>query len=188
MAEEVKNKVGGNDLGMLEHLAGIEAKIKGQRRTIVILIALVVVIAAGSGVYLNMGMKAPEPDQTVIAELDKLKADYAELQMHANELQGLLEEASKRLESAEQGEEGNDEGEGGAEVGEGEAASADEPSTHLVKEGETLWTLAERYYGDGKYYERLGVENHVIEPQQLHAGMELTIFTMKFIKLADNVY
>ncbi len=52
-----------------------------------------------------------------------------------------------------------------------------EPTIHMVVEGETLWIIAEKYYGDGKLWPRIWDANKdkVSNAQALRAGEELII-------------
>ncbi len=48
---------------------------------------------------------------------------------------------------------------------------------HLVQAGDTLYSLAERYYGHGKFYRKIrdANRNRLADPNELPAGMKLII-------------
>lgn len=47
--------------------------------------------------------------------------------------------------------------------------------THIVKEGETLQSIAHKYYGDSGYWHRLVAFNHIINPFSLEPYTKLYI-------------
>jgi nucleoid-associated protein YgaU len=49
------------------------------------------------------------------------------------------------------------------------------PRTHVIAEGESLWTIAQTVYGNGKYYTRLIAANPNIDPNHLKVGAPLSI-------------
>lgn len=48
-------------------------------------------------------------------------------------------------------------------------------STHRVVRGDTLWSLAERYYGDGKRWRDIAQANGITNERRLIVGTELVI-------------
>lgn len=60
-----------------------------------------------------------------------------------------------------------------------EAAPAVEPEpaarTHTVESGDTLWAIAERFYGDGSKYQQIADANGIANPDLIQPGQELTI-------------
>ncbi|MGC0363129.1 nucleoid-associated protein YgaU [Rhodococcus sp. 27YEA15] len=65
-----------------------------------------------------------------------------------------------------------------------EAAPAPEPQaapaapaaqTYTVAGGDTLWAIAERFYGDGNQYQRIADANGIANPDLINAGQVLTI-------------
>ncbi len=49
------------------------------------------------------------------------------------------------------------------------------PTTHKVEESETLWSIAERYYGSGYNFADIVEENKLKSANDIEVGMELTI-------------
>lgn len=54
-------------------------------------------------------------------------------------------------------------------------ASANIKDTHIVKEGETLQSIAYQYYGDSGHWHRLVAFNHIINPFDLKPYTKLFI-------------
>ncbi|ORX00530.1 LysM peptidoglycan-binding domain-containing protein [Mycolicibacillus trivialis] len=49
------------------------------------------------------------------------------------------------------------------------------PRTHTVVSGDTLWAIAEKFYGDGNKYQQIADANGIANPDLIHPGQELTI-------------
>jgi nucleoid-associated protein YgaU len=49
------------------------------------------------------------------------------------------------------------------------------PRTHTVVSGDTLWAIAERFYGDGSQYQRIADASGISNPDLIHPGQVLTI-------------
>lgn len=52
---------------------------------------------------------------------------------------------------------------------------APEVRTHTVAPGETLWAIAEQYYGDGNRYQEIAAASGIDNPDLINAGQVLTI-------------
>jgi len=62
----------------------------------------------------------------------------------------------------------------------GEPAPAPEPPppaprTYTVESGDTLWAIAERFYGDGNQYQRIADASGISNPDLIQPGQVLTI-------------
>lgn len=57
------------------------------------------------------------------------------------------------------------------------ADAAPEVRTHVVGPGETLWSIAERYYRDGRAWRRLysANRNRINNPRELPVGLKLIV-------------
>ncbi|MEE3064630.1 MAG: LysM peptidoglycan-binding domain-containing protein [Actinomycetota bacterium] len=55
------------------------------------------------------------------------------------------------------------------------AAPEPAPRTYTVVSGDTMWAIAERYYGDGSKYQVIADASGVADPDLLHPGQVLTI-------------
>lgn len=58
---------------------------------------------------------------------------------------------------------------------ENSSLSTDEIQHYTVKSGDTLWTVAEAVYGDGRRYEELLELNSELDPTKIKPGLELVI-------------
>ena len=47
--------------------------------------------------------------------------------------------------------------------------------TYTVVSGDTLWAIAERFYGDGSKYQRIAEASGIANPDLIHPGQVLTI-------------
>jgi hypothetical protein len=57
----------------------------------------------------------------------------------------------------------------------GEAAPEPSPRTYTVVSGDTMWAIAERFYGDGSKYQVIADASGVDNPDLIHPGQVLTI-------------
>ena len=53
--------------------------------------------------------------------------------------------------------------------------AAPAPRTYTVVSGDTLWAIAERYYGDGNQYPKIAAASGIDNPDLIHPGQVLTI-------------
>ncbi|AXE25426.1 lectin [Streptomyces globosus] len=62
-----------------------------------------------------------------------------------------------------------------APVAEWEAPAIPEPRTYTVEPGDTLWDIAERFYGDGNRYHDIAAASGIADPDLVDVGQVLTI-------------
>ncbi|MEU6311525.1 LysM peptidoglycan-binding domain-containing protein [Streptomyces sp. NPDC047014] len=55
------------------------------------------------------------------------------------------------------------------------SAFVPEPRTYTVEPGDTLWDIAERFYGDGDRYPEIAAASGIDDPDLVEAGQVLTI-------------
>ncbi|WP_439659719.1 LysM peptidoglycan-binding domain-containing protein [Lentzea sp. HUAS TT2] len=55
------------------------------------------------------------------------------------------------------------------------APAAPAARTHTVEGGDSLWAIAERFYGDGNRYGEIASANGIANPDLIHPGQVLTI-------------
>lgn len=55
------------------------------------------------------------------------------------------------------------------------APQAQAAETYTVREGDTLWSIAERVYGDGHMWEEIVDANPELEPEGLRVGQEIVL-------------
>lgn len=56
-----------------------------------------------------------------------------------------------------------------------ELSKTENPQTHIVKPGDSLWKLAHQYFGDGNKYMKIASDNNLVKPYVLIQGQELKI-------------
>jgi nucleoid-associated protein YgaU len=49
------------------------------------------------------------------------------------------------------------------------------PTTHTVEDGDTLFDIAQAYYGDGNQWSKIAQDNGNIKPESLQVGQKLQI-------------
>ena len=49
------------------------------------------------------------------------------------------------------------------------------PRTYTVVSGDTLWAIAERFYGDGNKYQQIADASGISNPDLIHPGQVLTV-------------
>lgn len=49
------------------------------------------------------------------------------------------------------------------------------PTGHTVEAGDTLFDIAQAYYGDGNKWQKIAAANNNIKPESLEVGKKLTI-------------
>lgn len=65
---------------------------------------------------------------------------------------------------------------------------AELPTTYTVKDGDTLWSIAEKHYGSGYNWVTLVKENNLNNPDQIKTGDELKVPKAEVIRAPeDNV-
>jgi nucleoid-associated protein YgaU len=55
------------------------------------------------------------------------------------------------------------------------APAAPAQQTYTVQDGDTLWAIAERYYGDGSQYMKIATANGIANPDLINVGQQLVI-------------
>lgn len=66
-------------------------------------------------------------------------------------------------------------GKGGTTKAKQDAAAKKGAKSYTVKKGDTLWALAEKYYGDGTQWKKIAKANGIKDPKKLPIGKKLTI-------------
>ena len=60
-----------------------------------------------------------------------------------------------------------------------ETAETSEPvssaKSHIVKEGESLWSICAAHYGDGNLYPKLAAQNNITDPDVITVGLNLML-------------
>ncbi len=56
------------------------------------------------------------------------------------------------------------------------------PTKHIIADGETLWSIAEKYYSSGYNWVTLAKENNLANADNIYSGQELNIPTAETIR------
>lgn len=54
-------------------------------------------------------------------------------------------------------------------------SSAASQQPYIVKDGDTLWSIAQQFYGDGSQYRKIATANNIVNPDQIISGQQLVI-------------
>lgn len=153
-----------SDLEVYAHLKDARKQHIFQKRSIGILAVLLVIVAVSWGatqfldVAENKNLKADTTaSNAAIAWLIKEKENAAlkaEITSFKNEIRSLNEMLGANKSSPD---------------------TSGNVTIHLVKEGESLWKIAEKYYKDGWQYKKIADDNGITDPKNICAGTELKI-------------
>lgn len=153
-----------SDLEMFGYLADVRKQHLFQKRSIVVLVVLLAILSVSwvtirfMDVAENKNLQADTTaNNATIAWLIKEKENEAlkaEITSFKNEIKSLNEMLSANKSSPD---------------------TSGNVTIHMVKEGESLWRIAEKYYKDGWQYKKIADDNGLADPQSIRAGTELKI-------------
>ncbi len=140
----------------LEFLSQIQTLKKRNRwkNTLLVLAALIIVCLTTVWLINLLRHPQPIPEQdagmnTLMAENKILKDSINQMQEHIFKLESVLMVA----------------------------ATETAIIRHIVKEGENLWMIAEKYLGDGNLYTQIASDNNITNPSVIEKGTTLRIKT-----------
>lgn len=149
------------DLTAYHTLDVIEASYKKQKNTslLFLLLFIVAVIACAAIFFLSKGDGASAEAEEKMAECEAM------VQELTTKNQALSQEISDlKAENAQL-----------QTIKEEVPAPEPEPITHIIKEGESLFAIAQQYLGDGKLYPQIAKSNGIDDPNLIIAGTEIII-------------
>ena len=147
------------DLSAYHALDTVEEKNKKQKRTLLLFIILfIIALLACIAIFFIKGpVSTPEADDDKLAQyeatIDGMKAENHQLGTRIATLETELKQCKE----------------------EAKTKPAVTEIKHVLKEGETLFDLAEKYYGDGELYTRIAADNNIDDPNIIYAGTVLII-------------
>lgn len=161
-----------NESEIFDHIKAIDGQMKGQKRNLtIVVVALVLVIVGWGATYMMQGREVTR----LTDEQAKMASDMEGLKSENDQLQSANGELKQQLEASQQAQEGQ------SETPSGEASAAPtEPvdqnaTTHVIQEGETLWDIAERFFGNGHKFIELAENNYIEDPDYVLAGTEIKL-------------
>ena len=149
------------DLSTYHALDAIEVSLKKQKNnTLLFMILFIVALLACVAVFFLSSSEgtSKEDEQKIIecnAIVEDLKAENQQLK------QSLAEMETKNAQLLE------------VEVKTPEPVPED--ITHVIKEGETLFTIAKKYLGNGDLYSKIAKDNGIENPDLIFPGTEIII-------------
>lgn len=160
-----------SDLEVFRHLEDARKQHSFHKKIIAGLAVLLAIVALGWGAtrFLS-GEKPKENMQPPITENDTVQApaavnpaEQAQLKKENETLTAEVASLKATINSLNE------------KVNTKEKAVSGETITHTVKEGESLWRIAQKYYKDGYQYKKIAEENGISDPGSIRAGIKLNI-------------
>jgi cell division protein FtsL len=145
------------DLEAFQLVENVDKKSKNRRILAIIMSVLflaIVLVLLFTVVFVN---KDSKPDQDYATQIDKMQTEMQNLK---SENQKLIAE-KKDLENQIKSE---------------EAAQEQRTRTYVVSEGETLYSIARKVYGNGFKYVDLAKDNNISNPDNIFEGQKLIIY------------
>ena len=147
------------DLSAYRALDAVEVSMNRQKRKpMLFLILFIIAFVASIAIFIVLCVLGPkETDKEEIAlentEIQAVKAENNQLVADLEKLKGENARLKEQLSEARK----------------------KQLVTHVVKKGETLFIIAEKYFGDGNKYMKLAADNHLDDPDMIFTGTELII-------------
>lgn len=153
---------------------------KTRKRVIALLSIVLVIVVVAWGVVSMSGedreaMASEAEAEKAGKKVTELKVENKELKNRVEELKSQVSDLNSRISAMKSSQEnatGKTEDGGKPSVSTGEK----DYIVHEVKEGEFLWMLAKKYYGDGYAYHRIIKDNNIEHPDVIPKGKKLKIY------------
>lgn len=159
LADDAQNCPSCNaDLSAYRSLDDVERAMQKQKKlTLLFIILFFVALIACAAIYFlvptggdaatkEMTEQTQVEDPALKAENEKLSTDLKQLEAEVNSLKAELATAKEN-----------------------------QLTTHVIAEGESLFTIAEQYYDDGDKFLKIAADNCIEDPNLIVAGTELII-------------
>ena len=146
------------DLEALQLTKKIEKTSKNRLNFGIIMAILTVIVIVGWIVSCMIDWESDkEPKVSEVEEFSDLRAELENARNSNTKLRVEIKELSEKLSNAEK-------------------AKVKKEKTHIVKEGETLFNIAKKVYGNGYKYNDLAKDNNISDPDKIVAGQKLIIY------------
>jgi nucleoid-associated protein YgaU len=146
------------DLSAYRSLDDVEkAMNKQKKRTLLFAILFFIALLACVAIYLvfsgGEAVQEKERSETQPTEVQNAQAENEKLNARVKQLESEMKSLKSELATAKE----------------------NQLTTHVIAEGESLFTIAEKYYGDGEKYLKIADDNCLDDPDLIVVGTELII-------------
>jgi len=158
-----------SDLSSFAQLKQISNNKSRLIKTNWLLLSVLVLILAGSGGGLYyQNSKNTSKNQKSATTLEKNNTELKQMKQKVKKGQNKIKELQMALSSLKQELENTS-------IDSTELSNTEGYSLHIVEEGETLWSIAERYYGNSVAVKKLLKQNKLAHPKFIKVGEPLVI-------------
>ncbi len=160
---------------LIEKLDQQNERGSGNRSVFIALIVLIITGWAAMFWYVNKTFASDQKDDSLNKALQKISEQNGQLNLQLDSLEMKLNELNSVPHEIIADSIIEESSMPNIEEPIDSTVSDKEVSKYKVKEGETLWSIAKKYYGDGKYYTQIMEDNGMESMKDFKYGMTLNI-------------
>lgn len=160
------------------HLRNIQRQMRLLQRLVIVLAGFVVLLSAAIIATMLAGTQKPEYaadgiPSAVVDTVEKIKSENRLLKEKNHSLENDIKLMRKQFLSRKDASPPPYK----AGTRENNPVAPDTVYYHEVKKGETLYSLAEKYYGDGQMYQKIMKANNLTRQSDIYEGKQLKIYS-----------